>query len=277
MTLLRILTRPLISLTLLGAIGIAMADESKFSGGFLNLEKAADQYSSQRVLEFWGYHNTTGDQVQNDILKLRYYQPLAFDQWRGTMRLDTSYVSTYGPSLPAQSSGTYNAGNTMLTIWGNHPNVLKNWEGTLGGRIIFPFGNSGQWAAGPQVGTVYVPKQGDNSRLSDFSPLLRYMYGFESKGNSLTYTPNQPPLVRNLNIYPTLGFNIYPNTQIRFWDENGITWNTGGGGGWFVPIDAMITHRLNKSFLIAVGASKQVVQSYPVYDWSFYGKLSFNF
>jgi hypothetical protein len=273
----RNLTHLLIPLILVGLVGNAVGEESKFSGGFLNLEKAADQYSSKRVLEFWGYHNTTGEQVQNDTLKLRYYQPLTFDQWRGTMRLDTSYVSTYGPTLPAQSSGTYNAGNTMLTVWGNHPNVLKNWEGTLGGRIIFPFGNNGQWAAGPQVGTVYVPKQGDNSRLSDFSPLLRYMYGFDTKGNSFASNPNQPPLVRNLNIFPTLGLNISPSTQLRLWDENGIILNTGGGGGWFVPLDAMVTHRLNKSFLFAVGASKQVVQSYSVYDWSFYGKLSFNF
>ncbi|OYY06541.1 MAG: hypothetical protein B7Y67_18875, partial [Polynucleobacter sp. 35-46-11] len=98
-----------------------LADESKFSGGFLNLEKASDQYSSQRVLEFWGYHNAFGEQTQSDTLKLRYYQPLQFDRWRGTMRLDTSYVSTYGPTLSEQSSGTYNAGNTMLTVWGNHP------------------------------------------------------------------------------------------------------------------------------------------------------------
>jgi hypothetical protein len=263
MTLLRIFAHLLISMIFLGFAGRVMADESKFSGGFLNLEKASDQYSSQRVLEFWGYHNTTGEQAQNDTLKLRYYQPLAFDQWRGTMRLDTSYVSTYGPQLPQQSSGTYSAGNTLLTIWGNHPSLLKNWEGTLGGRIVFPFGNNGQWAAGPQIGTVYVPG--------------RYMYGFDTKGNSFANNPNQPPLVRNLNIFPTLGFNISPNTQIRFWDENGISWNTGGGGGWFVPLDAMVTHRLNKNFLFAVGASKQVVQSYPVYDWSFYGKLSFNF
>ena len=277
MALLRIMTHLLISLALIGLVGKALADESKFSGGFLNLEKAADQYSSQRVLEFWGYHNTYGEQSQSDTLKLRYYQPLQFDQWRGTMRLDTSYVSTYGPTLPQQSSGTYNAGNTMLTVWGNHPSVLKNWEGTLGARIVFPFGNNGQWAAGPQVGTVYVPNKAANSRLSDFSPLLRYMYGFDTKGNSFANNPNQPPLARNLNIFPTLGFNILPDTQIRFWDENGVVWNTGGGGGWFVPIDAMVTHRLNKHFLFAVGASKQVVQSYPVYDWSFYGKLSFNF
>jgi hypothetical protein len=276
MRLLRIFTYTLTSLILLGFTGRAMADESKFSGGFLDLEKASDQYSNQRVLEFWAYHDTFGEQTQADTLKLRYYQPLHFDRWRGTMRLDTSYVSTYGPELPQHQTGTYSAGNTMLTVWGNHPNVLKNWEGTLGGRIVFPFGNYGQWAAGPQIGTVYVPRQGSKSALSDFSPLLRYMYGFDTKSNSFANNPNQPPLVRNLNIFPTLGFNLTPNTQLRLWDENGIAWNT-GGGGWFVPLDAMVTHRLNKSFLFAVGASKQVVQSYPVYDWSFYGKLSFNF
>lgn len=277
MRLLRILTRPLTSLILLGFMGGVMADESKFSGGFLNLETASDQYSSQRILEFWGYHDTFGEQTQADTLKLRYYQPLHFDRWRGTMRLDTSYVSTYGPELPQHQTGTYSAGNTMLTVWGNHPGVLKNWEGTLGGRIVFPFGNYGQWAAGTQIGTVYIPSKGSDSRLSDFSPLLRYMYGFDTKGNSFANNPNQPPLVRNLNIFPTLGFNLSPSTQLRLWDENGAVWNTGGGGGWFVPLDAMVTHRLNKSLLFAVGASKQVVQSYPVYDWSFYGKLSFNF
>ena len=62
MALLRIMTHLLISLALIGLVGKALADESKFSGGFLNLEKAADQYSSQRVLEFWGYHNTYGEQ-----------------------------------------------------------------------------------------------------------------------------------------------------------------------------------------------------------------------
>lgn len=281
MTFLRIIAHPasllVILLALLGSPGKAMADESKFSGGFLNLEKDSDQYSSQRVLEFWGYHNTYGEQTQSDTAKLRYYQPLKFDQWRGTMRLDTSYVSTYGPASTEQSSGNTSLGNTLLTVWGNHPNILKNWEGTLGGRIVFPFGNYGQWAAGPQIGTVYVPPKGSDTRLSDFSPLLRYMYGFDTKGNSFANNSNQPPLARNLNIFPTLGINIFPDTQIRFWDENAIVWNTGGGGGWFVPLDAMVTHRLNKEFLFAVGASKQVVQSYPVYNWSLYGKLSFNF
>ncbi|WP_251374637.1 hypothetical protein [Polynucleobacter sp. es-EL-1] len=262
---------------LLMAAGWAMADESKFSGNFLNLQYTPDQQSSQRVLEFWAYHDTLAEDTNSDTLKLRYYQPLQFDQWRATMRLDTSYVSNYGPTLPQHSTGAYSAGNTLLTVWGNHPNIMKYWGGTLGARVVFPFGNNGQWAVGPQIGTVYIPAEGSKSRISDFSPLARYMYGFDTKNNSFDINPNQPALVRNLNLFPTLGINLAPNTQIRFWDENGIILNTGGGGGWFVPLDAMVTHRLNKHFLFAVGASKQVVQSYQVYDWSVYGKVSFNF
>lgn len=264
-------------LLLLNMAGWAKADETKLAANFLNLRTDSNQASTDHILEFWAYHDILSSQNDSDTLKLRYYQALELDRWRGTMRLDTSYVSNYGPTLPQHTSGTYSAGNTLLTIWGNHPNILKNWGGTLGGRIVFPFGNNGQWAAGPQIGTVYRPAEGSKSRLSDFSPLARFMYGFDTKNNSFANNPNQPPLVRNLSLYPTLGFNILPNTQIRFWDENGITWNTGGGGGWFVPIDAMVTHRLNKHFLFALGASKQIVQSYQMYDWSFYGKISFNF
>ena len=40
---------------------------------------------------------------------------------------------------------------------------------------------------------------------------------------------------------------------------------------------AMVTHRLNKNFLLAIGASKQIVQTYPEYNRSVYGKVSFHF
>ena len=270
------LLRTLTCLCLLLLATWVIADESKYSGEYLNLKSDPNPFSNQHILEFWGYHDTYAPQAQSNTLKLRYYQPLQLDQWRGTMRLDTSYVSAYGPLLPNQSSGNYTAGNTLLTIWGNHPDILKNWGGTLGGRIIFPFGNYGQWAAGPQVGGVFKPVEGGRSPLADFSPLARYMYGFYSKNSTLANSLNQPALARRLELYPTLGFNIAPDTQIRFWDENGAVYNS-AGGGWFVPIDAMVTHRLNQHFLIALGASKQVVQTYQQYDWSFYGKLSFNF
>jgi hypothetical protein len=266
----------LLCLGLLFTVAFAIADQSKYSGEYLELNSNPNPFSDQHILEFWGYHNTYEPQSQSDTLKLRYYQPLQIDQWRGTMRLDTSYVSAYGPLLPNQSSGTYTAGNTLLTIWGNHPGILQHWNGTLGGRIVFPFGNNGQWAAGPQVGMVFHPTQANRSPLADFSPLARYMYGFYLKNTTLANALNQPALARRLELYPTIGLNLAPQTQLRFWDENGIVYNS-AGGGWFVPIDAMVTHRLNQHFLFAVGVSKQVVQTYQQYDWSFYGKLSFNF
>lgn len=257
--------------------GSARADQSKYSVEYLGLQNTTDQTERSRVLEFWGYHTNNGDQNYANTLKLRYYQPIALgDRWKGTARLDTAYVAQYGPEYPAQNSGQYSAGNTMLTIWGNHPGIFPTLHNNVGFRVIFPFGNNGQWAIGPQIGSVFRPKEGSNTRLTDFSPLLRYMYGFDTKNNSNPVSTSQPALLRSLELYPTLGFRIGPQTQIRLWDENGMIYNT-ARGGWFVPLDAMITHRLNKHWLIAVGASKRLVQTYSQYDWSTYGKLSFSF
>lgn len=266
-------TCALLCIPLALACTLSWGDESKYSGNFLGLDQDSNPFSNQHIVEFWGYHDYLGSADYSDTLKLRYYQPLQIDSWQGTMRLDTSYVSNYGPLQPTQSAGSYSAGNTLLTVWGTHPDIFTHWGGTLGGRVIFPFGNNGQWAVGPQAGSVYHPAEGSNSVLADFSPLARYMYGFATNSASST---SQPPPLRRLDLYPTLGFAVTPDTQIRFWDENGINYNT-AGGGWFVPIDAMVTHRLNKHFLVALGASKEIVQTYQQYNWSVYGKLSLNF
>ena len=237
-----------------------------------DLKNVSQDHTEDHILEFWGYHNYQGSENYSDTLKLRYYEPLKIDRWRGTMRLDTSYIANYGPTLPSQATGQYSAGNTLLTVWGG----LPGWQANFGGRIIFPFGNNGQWVAGPQVSASFSPVEGSHSVLNDFSPLMRYMYGFDSKNNAGTASPNQGTLLRTLSLFPTLGIHLAHDTQLRLWDENGIVHNT-AGGGWFVPIDAMVTHRLNKNFLLAIGASKQVVETYPEYKWSVYGKVSFNF
>lgn len=155
----------------------------------------------------------------------------------------------------------------MLTVWGG----LPDWRANLGARVIFPFGQSNQWAMGPQISTSLAPASSNKSVLADFSPLIRYLYGFDSKGNAA-----QNPLLRNFYAFPTLGFKLTENTQIRLWDENGVVYNT-TGGGWFVPVDAMLTQRINQHFSFAIGASKQVIQTYQQYNWSLYGKVSLNF
>jgi hypothetical protein len=232
----------------------------------------SQQLSRDRVLEFWGYHNyLSNDQYQN-TLKLRFYNPLEVGDWRGRLRVDTSYVANYTSNSNVNNSGQYSAGNTLLTVWGQDGTFLKPLGALVGARVVFPFGNNGQWAAGPQLNWTFSTKVDSLLHVTDFSPLIRYMYGFGDKNP----TSSQPPLQRALQLFPTVGFQLAPNTLLRFWDENGAVYNS-AGGGWFVPIDAMITHRLTKNWVVAIGASKQVIQTYQQYDWSAYGKISFNF
>ena len=236
----------------------------------------SQQLSDSKVLEFWAYHNYDNNDNYQNVLKLRYYNPLAAGNWRGRIRLDTSYASSYNSISSANNAGQYSAGNTMVTIWGQDQTFLKPLGALVGGRVIFPFGNNGQWAVGPQLNWSFIPSVNSRITVTDFSPLVRYMYGFDTKNNSFIVNPNQPALMRSLQLYPTVGFQLSPNTMLRFWDENGAVYNS-AGGGWFVPIDAMVTHRFAKNWVFAIGGSKQVVQTYRQYDWSSYAKISYNF
>lgn len=262
-----IFLRTLTFLLLCISTALACAAEQP-SAPILGLVNASQDRSENRVLEFWGYHEYDGSQNYADTLKLRYYNPLNIGDWHGTLRLDTAYTAAYGPLLPAQSTGTYSANNAMVTIWGGK----AGWLGNVGARVVAPLSDVGQWLAGPQVSTSFTPAS-SKSLLADISPLARYMIGFNAKAPS-GFSP--PPLASRLELYPTVGVNLGPSTQIRFWDENGVLYNA-AGGGWFVPIDAMVTQRINKNLLFAIGGAKQVVQTYQFYNWTVYGKVSLTF
>jgi hypothetical protein len=235
----------------------------------LGLVNASQERSQDHILEFWGYHVSQGAGNDADTLKLRYYNPLNLGSWHGTMRLDTAYTATYGPQLPAQSTGTFSPNNAMLTIWGGQ----ADWFANVGARVFVPLGNTGQWLAGPQVSTSFRPADSGQNILSDISPLARYMMGFNRKAPT---SSSLPPLDNHLELYPTVGLNLGSSTQLRFWDENGAVYNS-AGGGWFVPIDAMVTHRINNNLLLAIGGAKQVIQTYQLYNWTVYGKVSLSF
>lgn len=260
---------------LLMQIQPSLAEQNRYSSDYLaEFDDVSQQYSRNRVLEFWGYHDSYGPAKDySDTIRLRYYQPIHYDDWKGTLRLDTT--ATIFPNNSSLYSGRQiQPGSSMITAWGNHPNFLANWGGNIGGRIIFPFGNGSQWAIGPQFGMSFKPERGTETILADFSPLVRYMYGFYQTQKALANSGITP--TRELQLYPTIGIKLGASTQIRFWDENGIYYNT-AQGTWFVPIDAMVTHRLNKNLLVAIGASKQLVQTYSQYDWVAYGKVSVSF
>lgn len=247
--------RTLILLLIFISTAVAYAAEQTTTPT-LGLVNASQDRSEKRILEFWGYHEYDGSQNYADTLKLRYYNPLNIGDWHGTLRLDTAYTAAYGPLLPAQSTGTYSANNAMVTIWGGK----ADWFGNVGARVVAPLTSVGQWLAGPQVSTSFAPAGSNQNLLADISPLARYMIGFNAKAPS-GIAP--PPLASRLELYPTVGLNLGPSTQIRFWDENGAVYNA-AGGGWFVPIDAMVTQRINKNLLFAIGGAKQIVQTYQL-------------
>lgn len=236
----------------------------------------SERLVDSKVLELWGFHNYKGDDGYQNTAILRYYHPLQTDTWRGRIRLDASLVANSNSSSASNDAGQYTLGNTLVTVWGQDNYFLKPLGALFGGRLSLPSDNNGQWAVGPQLGWSFLPEVTSFLHVTDFSPLLRYMYGFDRKNNSFGTKPAQPALQRNLQIYPMISFQLSPSTMLRLWDENEIIYNS-AGGGWFVPIDAMITHRLTKNLVFSVGASKQVVQTYKQYDWSTYAKVSLNF
>lgn len=236
----------------------------------------SQRLATDHVLEFWGYHGFDGANNYDNTLTLRYYNPLEAGDFKGRVRIDTSLVSAYNTDVAGSNSKQYSAGNTMVTIWGQDKNYLTPLRALIGARVVLPFGNYGQWAVGPQVSWTLTPEEDTLLRVTDFSPLLRYMYSFDTKNNTFAVNPSQPPLSQYLQIYPTIGFQLSPKTMLRLWDENGMAYNA-AGGGWFIPIDAMVTHRLTKNLVVAVGASKQLFQTYRQYDWMSYGKVSLNF
>jgi hypothetical protein len=248
---------------------LVSATESISSTPILGLRNASQERSRDHILEFWGYHEYDGSENYADTLKLRYYNPLNIGDWHGTMRLDTAYTAVYGPELAAQATGTYSPSYAMLTVWGGQ----AGWLGNLGARISAPLGNAGQWLVGPQVSTSFKPADSKQTLLADISPLARYMWGCNAKAPT---GYSAPPLASRLELFPTIGLNLSPSTQIRFWDENGAAYNA-TSGGWFVPIDAMVTQRINKNLLVAIGGAKQVIQTYQLYNWTVYGKISLSF
>jgi hypothetical protein len=265
-----------VSVTLHATFAVGQSTPQSDSASIFGLENRSHEYSKDSVVEFWGYKYNYGKENYSESVRLRLFQPIQVGNWNGMFRLDTTYDSQWGPADPGQSSGQFSAGNTFITVWGKPPAFLPDWGVSLGARLLFPFGNNGQWAFGPQVGSVFKPKDPSKTILTDFSPLVRYMYGFDSKNNSFVANPSQSPLLRTLNLFPTVGLKLTPSTQLRFWDENPIQYNT-AGGGWFLPIDGMIVQSINPHLTFAVGASKQVVQTFQSYDFLYYGKISIRF
>jgi hypothetical protein len=60
------------------------------------------------------------------------------------------------------------------------------------------------------------------------------------------------------------------------WPEQGISYNL-RSHKWFVPVEAMFTHRLNKQWEYSVGGAVPVDEGDKSYRWLLQGRLSYFF
>jgi hypothetical protein len=227
-------------------------------------------------LEVWGFHNAQGHDSATNNIQPRFYHsfPLGRSGAQAITRLDTSFNSNSGPRYGnGGGGGEFNPGNTRWTLAAFTPEVAQNLTFGGGFRMVMPTGynnprySSAQWAIGPQLAMTYAPKNA--GVFSFFSPLVRYMMGTTSVASNAT-------LMRSLEIYPSLGFQLTPKLKLAMWDETGIA-QSQRNGKWFVPIDAMLTYSFDKHWGASVGSSAPVINENFSYFWNAYGRVIYTF
>lgn len=227
-------------------------------------------------LEVWGFHNGMGNDSASNTIQPRLYHsfPIGSSGAQGITRLDTSFNSNSGPASGSTlGGGAFNPGNTRWTLAGFTPEIAKDLTFGGGFRMVLPTGynnpaySSAQWAIGPQVAMTYAPKNAGS--FSFFSPQLRYMMGTTPVNQNAT-------LMRTLEIYPALGFNITPKLKLAMWDEVGM-YLSARTGQWFVPADAMLTYSFDQSWGATVGASAPLINDNFNYFWNVYSRVIYTF
>lgn len=226
-------------------------------------------------LEIWGYHSGQGhDSATNSIQGRLYHSfPLGRSGAQAITRLDTSLNSISGPKYTGDGGGAFNPGNTRWTLVGYTPEVAQDMTFGGGFRLIMPTGyntppySSAQWAMGPQIAMTYNPKNA--GFFSFFSPTARYLMG-------MTAVSPKATLMRTLELYPSVGFQLSPKVKLAFWSEYGMSMNA-QTGKWFVPADAMVTYNFTKTWAASLGAAAPIVQDNVLYFWTAYGRVMYTF
>jgi hypothetical protein len=235
-------------------------------------------YASKRKswLEVWGFHNGQGHDSATNNIQPRFYHTFALGRSgaQAITRLDTSFNSNSGPRYPnGGGGGEFNPGNTRWTLAAFSPEVAQNLTFGGGFRMVMPTGYNNpryslaQWAIGPQLAMTYAPKNA--GAFTFFSPLVRYMMGTTPVASNAT-------LMRTLEIYPALGFQLTPKLKLAMWDETGIV-QSQRTGKWFVPIDAMLTYSFDKHWGASIGSSAPVINDNFSYYWNAYGRVIYTF
>jgi hypothetical protein len=231
----------------------------------------AEELGTVRFENWLIFQRYTNDKEQGQYWP-RFYIPFNLPQgWTFTQRVDlpVAYTDNSGPGNPggAWKSGI---GDWFIEEYFNTPELARNTTVTASVRFVFPTGGSApfgssqyQWA--PGIGMTYaIPEDGVT-----IGPFARYFLSYHA-------TREGAPRVRTLDLFPTVTFSFKDAWDLSFYAENPVVYND-VVHKWFVPIDVLLTRRVNKSFGFGFGGAYGLVKDDPRYQYVINGRVTFYF
>jgi hypothetical protein len=204
----------------------------------------------------------------------RVFVPFNFgDGWTFTQRADLPlyYTDATGPDNPG-GGWKFGVSDFLVEEIIDTPELAKDFRLRGSVRLVFPTGEApfgaDQWQVAPGFGFTWrFPEAG---RGVTVAPYARYFYGFDAGSASVTTK-------RQWNIFPTVTFGMSEKWSLVFYPEQGITYND-RTDQWFVPIEFMVTNRVNKQWEYSVGGAYNLdVDDDRSYRWLVQGRLTYYF
>jgi hypothetical protein len=222
--------------------------------------------------ENWFIFKRNTDDSESGQYWPRFYIPFNLPQgWTFTQRVDlpVAYTDGVGPDNP---TGAWKAGiqDGFIEEYLTTPEVARNTTVHASVRFAFPTGGNApfgssqyQWA--PAIGINYeIPEHRVTIAL-----FARYLVSYHA-------TTEGAPKVRELDLFPTVTFGLGNDWALSFYSENPIAYND-VVNKWSVPIDVMVTKRVNKSFGFAFGGTYGLVKDDPQYQYIINSRVTFYF
>ena len=230
---------------------------------------AAAQMGTIR-LDQWGFYQENYGDTGRWQYRPRLFVPFKFgDGWTFTQRLDLPFYYTDAQG-PANTTGGWKFGGSDAFVEElfESPELAPNFRLKASLRWTFPTGGKGpfgsdQWQIAPMFGAIW--RFPEAWRGITFGPFARYSYGYDEGSPGVTTK-------RTWTIFPETTFTISDKYSLVFWPEQGITYNQ-RSEKWFVPLEAMFTHRLSKQWEYSVGGAAPMVDDDKSYRWVLQGRL----
>ncbi len=249
---------------LLASAAVALAAPAAAQSGFGSV-----------YFENWGFFERNENGSDHWKYEPRLYIPYRFDDGvTFTQRLDLPMIYTNDSGAGNPGGGwSGGLGDFFIEEIFESPEVARNLRWKASVRFVFPTGRqkpfgSSQYQWAPAGGVIYaMPDALDGVTLQ---PYVRWLSGFAPQYDNVKE-------VRTLDLYPAATFGLPQRWSLLLYPDNPITYNA-QNGTWFVPLDLMLSRRIDRSFEFAVGGAVKLGHpSDPSYRYIIDGRVIFYF